>query len=116
MTKIIEKLNQYKTAITLVIFFIGGIWFIFNQYQKVLDKNEQILAELKTTTQMALKAVIWNEDIPLTERSSACDVYLAAGYNSMTKKECQVIIEKGANQGIFSYVEKEGGILNDVRY
>lgn len=110
----LEKLEKYKKVYTLVIFFIGliigGIWSIFSTYQGFLDKNEELISTIKTTQQMALKSVIWNEEIPIAERASACDVYLNAGYNSLTKKECESILEKGASQGIFSYAEKESEI------
>lgn len=106
----LEKLEKYRKTYTLVIFFIGvfigGLWSIFSTYQDYIDKNEELIVTIKTTQQMALKSVIWNEEIPIAERASACDVYLSAGYNSLTKKECESILDKGASEGIFSYVKK----------
>ena len=58
-----------------------------------INKYDEMLDTLKTTQQMSLKSVIWNDSIPTTERATACDIYLNAGYNSMTKKECQKILE-----------------------
>lgn len=107
----IEKIKNIKFLVgiitSLLVALVTGIWFVFSTYQSFINKNEDLLDTIKTTQQMALKSVIWNEEIPLPERASACDVYLNAGYNSLTKKECESIIEKGAEQGIFSYVEKE---------
>lgn len=107
----LEKLEKYKKIYTLAIFFIGliigGIWSVFSKYQSFIDKDEELTNTIKTTQQMALKSVIWNEQIPIAERASACDVYLNAGYNSLTKKECETIIEKGASEGIFSYGERK---------
>lgn len=103
----IDKLEKYKKIITVISFFIGGFCSAFLILHGFLNKFDETLATLKTTQQMALKSVIWNEEIPLGERASACDTYLSAGYNSLTKKECEVIIEKGAQEGIFSYVERE---------
>lgn len=102
--EIIKKLKEHITLVISLIVVISGLFVaIFN----VLNQNDEILDKLQTTQQMALKSVIWNEEIPLPERASACDAYLAAGYNSLTKKECEKIIEKGVNDGIFSYAERE---------
>lgn len=96
--KLLEELKKHYITI---MFFIGIIWAIFSFYQSFVDNNDKMLDTLKTTQQMALKSVIWNDEIPIAERASACDIYLDAGYNSLTKKECEVILEKGAEQGIF---------------
>lgn len=102
----LEKIKKYKEWYLLVVFFISIISGLFLTMHNVLNKNDEILATIKTTQQMALKSVIWNEEIPLPERASACDTYLNAGYNSLTKKECETILEKGVNDGIFSFVER----------
>lgn len=96
--ELIKKLKEYWWLLTIVCTIIGGIWSICWGFMK---KNEEILDSIKTTQQMSLKSVIWNDEIPIAERASACDVYLSNGYNSLTKKECEVIIEKGVEQGIF---------------
>lgn len=96
--KIIESLKNWWWLLTIIVTIIGGIWgFSWN----IKESNDKMLDTLKTTQQMALKSVIWNDNIPLGERASACDVYLNAGYNSLTKKECEVILDKGAEEGIF---------------
>ena len=77
-----------------VAFFIGILWTIFSFYQSYLDNNDEIKETLKTTQQMSLKSVIWNDSIPLAERVSACDVYLSNGYNSLTKKHCEIILKE----------------------
>lgn len=102
----LEKIKKYKEWYLLVVFFISIISGLFLTMHNVLNKNDEILATIKTTQQMALKSVIWNEEIPLPERASACDTYLNAGYNSLTKKECETILEKGVSDGIFSFVER----------
>ncbi len=107
MEKFYDNLKKIKEHYVLWTFLIGGIIGTFMFMHNLLNKNDEILKKLETTQQMALKSVIWNDEIPLTERASACDVYLNAGYNSMTKKECQIIIDKGAEQGIFSYAREE---------
>lgn len=101
----ISKLKDIHWVLTILaslfVAIISSIWLIATSYKDFERKNDEVLATIKTTQQMALKSVIWNNEIPLTERASACDVYLAAGYNSMTKKECEVIIEKASEQGVF---------------
>ncbi len=99
-----EKLKKIKEYWTLLVFLIGVICSIFLFMHNVLNKYDEILNTIKTTQQMALKSVIWNDNIPGTERVSACDVYLAAGYNSYTKQECEIILKKGTQSGAFSYV------------
>lgn len=91
--KAIEKLKSYWWLLTIIFTIIGSIW---NVSWKIKENNEEILNTIKTTQQMALKGVIWNNSIPVGERASACDVYLNAGYNSLTKKECEIILTKGA--------------------
>jgi len=90
----ITKLKKYKEIYILIAFFAGILWAIFSFYQSYLDNNEEIKDTLKTTQQMSLKSVIWNDNIPLAERSSACDVYLSNGYNSLTKKHCEMILKE----------------------
>lgn len=95
---IMSKLKDYywlvATIFIIVCGFFSAMWSLFNKYQEMLDKNEETLITIKTTQQMSLKSVIWNEGIPEIERISACDVYIAAGYNSATKKHCETIIER----------------------
>ncbi len=94
--KIFDKINDYWKSIvaitSIITALVGGIWFAFGFYRDFQDKNDEILATLKTTQQMALKSVIWNEGIPITDITSACDIYLGAGYNSLTKKRCEKIV------------------------
>lgn len=89
-----EKLKKGKEFYILITFFIGILWYAFNCYQNYLDNNDEILNTLKTTQQMSLKSVIWNDNIPLGERTTACDTYLNAGYNSLTKKHCEKILKE----------------------
>lgn len=97
----IEKLEKYKKGYGLITFFIGLLfglisilWAVFIKYQGFLDKYEELIKTNQTTQQMALKSVIWNEEIPEIERISACDIYLNSGYNSATKKHCETIIKE----------------------
>lgn len=89
-----EKIKKYKELYLTLAFFIGILWTIFSFYQSYLDNNDEIKETLKTTQQMSLKSVIWNDSIPLAERVSACDVYLSNGYNSLTKKHCEIILKE----------------------
>jgi hypothetical protein len=90
----VEKLKKAKEFYLLLVFFISLIWGLFKLYQAYLDTNEEILDRLNTTQQMSLKSVIWNDNIPLGERMTACDTYLGQGYNSLTKKHCEKILKE----------------------
>lgn len=103
----LKKIKEYKEWLVIAFGILSIIWSVFIRYQGFIDKNEELVNTIKTTQQMALKSVIWNEEIPIAERASACDVYLNAGYNSLTKKECESILDKGASEGIFSYGERK---------
>ena len=89
-----KTLKVIKEKWMLISFFVTTVIAIFFAFHDILNKYEEILNKLNTTQQMALKSVIWNEEIPLAERSSACDVYLSAGYNSLTKRKCEMIVNK----------------------
>lgn len=89
-----EILKKLKENWKIISSFIIAIWAVFTFYQSYLDTNEEILNRLNTTQQMSLKSVIWNDNIPLDERVSACDTYLGQGYNSLTKKHCEKILKE----------------------
>ena len=97
----IKVLKEYWWLITTIAAIIGCIWSVFGTYQANNDKHEELVETTKTSLQMSLKSVIWNDKIPLAERASACDVYLNSGFNSLTKKECEVILENAELDGIF---------------
>lgn len=91
---VIEQLEKYKNILITLAFFVSGLWWSFNFYDDYKDTNSQILEKLSTTQQMSLKSVIWNDNIPLGERMTACDTYLGQGYNSLTKKHCEKILKE----------------------
>lgn len=101
----IDNIKKYdwlfKWLIGIIITIISATWLVSARYNDFNKQADELVEIIKMTQQMALKSVIWNDEIPLTERASACDAYLAAGYNSMTKKECEVIIDKASEQGVF---------------
>lgn len=102
-----EKIEKWYKNWKTIAAILTSIVALFMFSHKLLNSIDDLNKTTKTTQQMALKSVIWNDNIPLVERTSACDVYLNAGYNSMTKKECENIIDKGVDNGIFSYLESE---------
>lgn len=89
-----EKIKKYKEIYVFITIIIGILSGAFVILHNILNKYDEILDNLKTTQQMSLKSVIWNDNIPLAERSSACDVYLINGYNSLTKKHCEMILKE----------------------
>lgn len=94
MIKIIKTLELFKRYWVAIAFILGLFGTTFSFLHSNLNKYDELLNTVKTTQQMSLKSVIWNKEIPLAERTSACDVYLSEGYNSMTKKLCEKILEE----------------------
>ena len=91
----LKKFKEYWLVITFVLSLVfGGTWVAYSRYDEFMEKQEEIFEQTKTTQQMALKSIIWNDNIPLPDRTNACDVYINAGYNSLTKKHCNKIIEE----------------------
>lgn len=89
--KLLELFKRYWIAIAFVVtLFTTAFAFLHNN----LNKYDEILETIETTQQMSLKSVIWNQDIPIAERTSACDVYLNEGYNSLTKRLCEKILDE----------------------
>ena len=84
-----KKLKNYRDFIQtflVVVSFGTFLWSMFVLYDGTTDT-------MKKTQQMALKSIIWNENVPIPERASACDDYLELGYNSYTKEYCSKIVE-----------------------
>lgn len=99
---------KYWALIGIIIAIIGfGYKYTFGAYNNIETQLKEIRLIATENRQMTLKNTIWNDDIPIEDRTTACDIYLAAGYNSLTKKKCESIINKGANEGIFSYAGSE---------
>ncbi len=102
----LEKLEKLKKWWVLIIGIVTIIISAFMFCHNLLNKNNEILEMVKSNQQMTLKNTIWNENIPIQERVAACDTYLSLGYNSYTKKECEIIIEISAENGDF-YIERK---------
>lgn len=94
MIKILKALELFKRYWVAIAFIVGVLTSLFAFLHDSLNKYDEILETVQTTQQMSLKSVIWNQEIPLAERTSACDVYLDAGYNSLTKRLCEKIINE----------------------
>ena len=89
MEKLIEKIKKYWGSITLI---IGILSAVFGCFWKIFTYFDYQNEEMAKTIQMAEKSIIWNKEIPIIERASVCDDYLARGYNSYTKKLCENVI------------------------
>ena len=85
MKKFLNKIKDSWKWITLFATIITGFWTIFKYFD---NQNEEIAKSI----QMSEKSIIWNDNIPIIERASVCDDYLARGYNSYTKKLCENVI------------------------
>lgn len=93
--KFFTKIKKYWGWITLVVsifsVLIGGFNLISN---KIEAQN----VDMAKAIQMSEKSIIWNDNVPIIERATVCDDYLARGYNSYTKKLCENFIMKEVNK------------------
>ena len=93
----INKIKHYWWLITtlgaIIVSIISCTLVVARFYYNIENKYYELEESINTNKQMSLKSVIWNREIPLTEQLSACDIYLNSGYNSLTKKHCEIIIE-----------------------
>ena len=93
----IEKMkNLYwliGVVVSILILIISNTWRLSKYHEKIDNSYNEILIAIKTNEQMSLKSIIWNESVPTTDRLSACDTYIKRGYNSVTKKHCEIAIE-----------------------
>ena len=85
MKKTLEILKSNWQWITLLVAILG----VGMTMGKWLDSQNK---EMARAIQMSEKSIIWNDQIPIIERASVCDDYLARGYNSYTKKLCENVI------------------------
>lgn len=92
MDKKIKKIENYKKLIGYFLTVASIIITCFSFGYKVLDEFEKQNELLEDTAKLAEKSFIWNKEIPRVERAEVCDVYLAKGYDSYTKKLCENVI------------------------
>lgn len=90
----IKNIASLISSLTIITGLLTGLYTYFADYKVSRD---ELMSSTKTSLRMSLKSVIWNENIPLDERISACDDYLGLGYNSYTKKHCEVLL-KGVDE------------------
>ncbi len=94
----IEKLKNIYWLIGVIVailtIIISNTWRLSKYHEKIEKAYDEIILSLKTNEQMSLKSIIWNDAIPTTDRLSACDTYIARGYNSITKKHCEIAINE----------------------
>lgn len=62
-----------------------ALWNTFSYYNKISE-------ELKVIQKSTLRNTIWNENIPMHDRIESCDSYISLGYNSETKKYCDILL------------------------
>ena len=84
---LINKIKPYALLIGWISSLIALLWAIFVLYYK-FEEN------LKVIQKSTLRNTIWNENIPMSDRLESCDSYLELGYNSITKKYCNELLEK----------------------
>ena len=64
-----------------------GLWSLFGLYYNFKEDLQEI-------QKLTLRNTIWNENIPMHDRLESCDSYISLGFNSETKKYCDVLLSK----------------------
>ena len=102
--KKLDKIKQYwwliTTIGTIIISIISCTLVVAKFYYNIENKYYEIEETINTNKQMSLKGVIWNSEIPIMEQLSACDIYINSGYNSLTKKYCENIVNEYKGRSI----------------
>lgn len=100
----IENLKNIYWLIGVVVailtIIITNTWKLSKYHEKIEKSYDEILVSIKTNEQMSLKSIIWNESIPISDRLSACDTYISRGYNSVTKKHCEIAINEYSDKNV----------------
>lgn len=100
----IEKMkNLYwliGVVVSILIIIITNTWKLSKYHEKIDNAYNEILVTIKTNEQMSLKSIIWNDSIPISDRLSACDIYIQKGYNSVTKKHCEIALANYSDKNV----------------
>lgn len=64
-----------------------GLWSLFGLYYNFKEDLQEI-------QKLTLRNTIWNDNIPMHDRLESCDSYISLGFNSETKKYCDVLLSK----------------------
>ena len=62
-----------------------GLWSLFGLYFN-------FKTDLQTIQKLTLRNTIWNDNIPMHDRLESCDSYIELGFNSETKKYCEILL------------------------
>jgi hypothetical protein len=92
MTKKLEYVKKHAQALIAIAGLVSLIASIFLGTYGIMRRIEQVDEDIRTSTQYALKAIIWSSSIPKVERVSACDKYIQMGFNSFTKRYCESLM------------------------
>lgn len=100
----IENLKNIYWLIGVVVailtIIITNTWKLSKYHEKIEKSYDEIIITIKTNEQMSLKSIIWNESIPISDRLAACDTYISRGYNSVTKKHCEIAINEYSDKNV----------------
>lgn len=94
----IEKIKNIYwligVLVTIFIIIVTNTWKLSKYHDKINLAYTELLEATKTNEQMSLKSIIWNDEIPISDRLMACDTYIKRGYNSVTKQHCEIVLDK----------------------
>ena len=87
MDKLEKNIKRLITWGGWLVSIIIGLWSLFGLYFN-------FKMELSEIRKLTLRNTIWNETIPMHDRMESCDKYIELGYNSETKKYCEILLTK----------------------
>jgi uncharacterized membrane protein YvbJ len=86
------KIKDNLYIITACISLVVILWGVFLAYNAQLRRIDNLEEKIARNIQQTLKALIYNENIPLRERTTACDNYIELGFNSYTQEYCNRLL------------------------
>lgn len=85
--KVTENIKMVRYLITTLVVVITALFGAFKIYTETIN-------HLESMNKTVLRLSIWSEEMPMHDRLESCDTYLSLGYNSETKKYCEILITR----------------------
>ena len=82
-----ENIKMVRYLITTLVVVITALFGAFKIYTETIN-------HLESMNKTVLRLSIWSEEMPMHDRLESCDTYLSLGYNSETKKYCEILITR----------------------
>lgn len=87
MKKVTENIKMIRYLIATIVVVLTTLFGAFKIYTETVN-------HLESMNKTVLRLSIWSEEMPMHDRLESCDTYLSLGYNSETKKYCEILITR----------------------